>query len=350
MSEEKKKRKFNWKVFAIVLGVILLAYLIIALLPRPQSVQNNPFVIKENARPLLIAHGGGHKEFPDNTLEACYNAYSVDENVMLEMDVSITKDGVVIMSHDTTLNRRTNAKGKIEDWNYTDLIAQKVDFSYLNEDSEGKLLDTLIKFKDNHGVEVTPKNVPDHPNGLDGRDPDVFLATTLDEVLTAFPNNTVNVEIKQSGETGLRALDAVIKIVEEHDAFDKVVLASFHKSIYNELKRIHSEKHPEMMFSPQTSGVAALLISGALGADVFYGEPVTVLQIPMSQSVKGIEISLDKKWFVKTAHKHNIAVHYWTIDEVEDMKHLIEIGADGIMTNLPHTLYDVYEEVFANKA
>lgn len=351
MSQEKKKRKFNWKVFAIVIGVILLAYLIIALLPRPQSVQNNPFIIEENSRPLLIAHGGGHKEFPDNTLEACYNAYSVDPNVMLEMDVSITKDNIVIMSHDTTLDRRTNVKGKIADWNYTDLIEQKVDFSYLNEDENGKLVtDRLIKFKDNHGIEVTPKNVPNYPNGLDGRNPDVFLATTLEEVLTAFPKNTVNIEIKQSGDTGLNALHAVIQIVEKYEAFDRVVLASFHESIYTELKRIHNEEHPEMMFSPQTSGVAALLVTGALGVDVFYNEPITVLQIPMSQSIKGIEIHLDRKWFVKTAHKHNIAVHYWTIDDVEDMRYLIEIGTDGIMTNLPHTLYDIYEEVFAHKA
>ena len=47
-----------------------------------------------------------------------------------------------------------------------------------------------------------------------------------------------------------------------------------------------------------------------------------------------------------TAHKHNIAVHYWTIDNEDDMKYLIEIGADGIMTNLPHTLLKVYDEVF----
>ena len=44
---------------------------------------------------------------------------------------------------------------------------------------------------------------------------------------------------------------------------------------------------------------------------------------------------------------HNIAVHFWTIDDEEDMRHLIEIGADGIMTNLPHKLQEVYDSVFA---
>ena len=81
----------------IVIACILAVYLIIALLPRHQSREDNPFVVE--GKPLLIAHGGGNREFPDNTLEACYNAYGVDSQVMLEMDVSITKDGVVIMSH-----------------------------------------------------------------------------------------------------------------------------------------------------------------------------------------------------------------------------------------------------------
>lgn len=98
MCRKKEKRKFNWKVFAAVVGCILVVYLVIAVLPRPQSRQTNDFVIKQGSQPLLIAHGGGNREFPDNTLEACYNAYSVNPEVMLEMDVSITKDGVIIMS------------------------------------------------------------------------------------------------------------------------------------------------------------------------------------------------------------------------------------------------------------
>ena len=102
-----------------------------------------------------------------------------------------------------------------------------------------------------------------------------------------------------------------------------------------------------MLCSPEYVGVGTLLISGALKLDALYNEPVAVLQIPMSQELKGIEIKLDKKWFVKTAHMHNIAVHFWTIDDEEDMRHLIEIGADGIMTNLPHKLQEVYDSVFA---
>lgn len=327
-----------------MIASILLVYLIIAILPRPKSIENNPFVIEEGSRPLLIAHGGGNREFPDNTLEACYNAYSVDKNVMLEMDVSITKDGVVIMSHDTTLDYRTSARGAIADWNYTDLLDQRVDFSYLNKKKDGVVIEE-VKYTDVNGREVTPLDVT-YPEGVKPRDDKIFLVTRLIDVLTAFPNNTVNVEIKQSGETGFRALRAVVKILEEYDAFDRVVLASFHNEIYKEIKRIAKENHPELLCSPEYVGVGLLLISGAIKMDVFYNEPVAVLQIPMSQKLGGIKLNLDKKWFVKTAHKHNIAVHYWTIDDEDDMRYLIEIGADGIMTNLPHKLLEVYNDVF----
>lgn len=81
----------------------------------PSKQTNKRFCHKTGSQPLLIAHGGGNREFPDNTLEACYNASSVNPEVMLEMDVSITKDGVIIMSHDTTLDYRTNARGAIAD-------------------------------------------------------------------------------------------------------------------------------------------------------------------------------------------------------------------------------------------
>lgn len=339
----KIRRKFKWKVFCIVIACILVVYLIFALLPRTKCYDGeNPFIIEKNAKPLLIAHGGGHGEFPDNTLEACYNAYSVDPNVMLEMDVSITRDGVIIMSHDTTLDRRTNASGAIADWTYSDLLDKRVDFSYVNKlDDNGKVTQQ-IKFTNQDSVEVTPLDV-EYPEGIEPRDDEIFKVTTLAEILEAFPDNTVNVEIKQEGETGLKALEAVIKIVEKHNAFDKVVLASFHREIYKELKNIKNTTHPELMCSPEYVGVGTLLISGALGLDALYSEPVAVLQIPMSLSV----IHLDRAWFVNFAHNHNIAVHYWTIDKEEDMRYLIEIGADGIMTNLPHTLQKVYNEVFS---
>ena len=55
-------------------------------------------------------------------------------------------------------------------------------------------------------------------------------------------------------------------------------------------------------------------------------------------------INLATKALVDKAHAHNLAVHYWTINDIEDMRYLISIGADGIMTDYPHLLQQVYNE------
>ena len=67
------------------------------------------------------------------------------------------------------------------------------------------------------------------------------------------------------------------------------------------------------------------------------------MQIPTSYDV-GIEISLDKRTFIKRAHRRNIAVQYWTINDAETMRELIELGCDCIMTDNPELLSQVLDE------
>ena len=82
------------KGLGILLAVLLLIWAVLALWPRPKNYALENPMRTDRDLPILIAHGGGNREFPDNTLEAFYNAYSVDPRVMMETDVSITKDGV----------------------------------------------------------------------------------------------------------------------------------------------------------------------------------------------------------------------------------------------------------------
>lgn len=329
------------KKLRITLMVIALVLIVIIVAPRPSNFKSDNPMRQKEGMPILIAHGGGNKEFPDNTLEAFYNAYSVDKNVMMETDVSITKDGVVILSHDTTLDRKTNVTGKISDWNYSDLIAQKVDFGYTNPTNDNDELSGERKhFTADDGKERYPTDVT-YPEGVTPRDEKVFLATSLEELITSFPNNRINVEIKQSGELGLSALKNVIELLKKHEAFDRVVVASFHEEIYDEFQRLQKEKEvPEsFMYSPAYDAATAFTVETLLGVDLFFFDKLCVFQIPM----KEMGINLATKHFVKTAHRHNFAVHYWTINDTEDMKKLIDIGADGIMTDYPHRLKEVME-------
>ncbi len=335
------KNKKGLKITAIVLASILAVYAVLLIFPRTDKFSGeNP--MQGGELPLLIAHGGGNREFPDNTLEAFYNAYSVDKNVMMETDVSITKDGVVILSHDTTLDRKTNVVGNICDWNYTDLITQRVDFGYTNPtDDNDRLSGERKHFATDDGVEKYPTDVT-YPVGVTPRDEKVFLATTLEELMLTFPENSINVEIKQSGELGKTALREVLRLLEKHNAYGRVVVASFHEEIYDEFQRLQKENEvpEEFMCSPSYDGATKFFVLQLLGLDLFFSEDMCVFQLPTEE----MGFNLATKSMTRTAHRHNLAVHYWTINDPDEMRELIEIGADGIMTDYPHRLKAVYEE------
>ncbi len=335
------KRNKGLKIAASMLAVLVLAYGVLALFPRRDNYASGNPMRTDSGLPILIAHGGGNREFPDNTLEAFYNAYSVDSRCMMETDVSITRDGVILLSHDTTLDRKTNVTGNICDWNYSDLMEQKVDFGYTNPtDDDDRLCGDRVKFTTDDGQARTPLDVT-YPEGVTARDEEVFLATTLEDLLLAFPENRINVEIKQSGELGLTAVQAVLELLEKHDAFDRVVLASFHEEIYDEFQRLQEsgEVPDNFMYSPAYDAATEFFILQLLNLDLFFDDGLCVFQLPTKE--KGFDLST--RHFVDTAHDHNLAVHYWTINDVSEMHRLISIGADGIMTDYPHRLGQVYD-------
>jgi glycerophosphoryl diester phosphodiesterase len=337
----------------IILGSIALVWGIFYVAPREQSViGDNPLLIEKSSRPILIAHGGGNLEFPDNTLEAFYHAYSVDPTVMMETDVSLTKDGVIILTHDTTLDRKTTLiNAPVIETNYADLMANEVNFAYHNQVSPNSngfnVTGVFIEYRNYLGEMVTPQDVI-YPEGISARHSTKFLATTLEELIIAFPNNLINVEIKQTGETGLLALAKVIELLDELDeqynTYDRIVLASFHKEVFEQLIELQKTTHPSLKYSPETMGVVKFYVLQLLGLSLFYNDPISVLQVPVGQ----YGLSLSTKGFINTAHKHNIAVHYWTIDDPDVMRMLIENGADGIMTNKPTLLKQVYDDYFGN--
>ena len=93
------------------------------------------------------------------------------------------------------------------------------------------------------------------------------------------------------------------------------------------------------MCSPGVGGVAKFYLLQAVNADVFFGDQMCVFQLPVKASI----LNLATEAFVKRMHSHNLAVHYWTINDPDEMRYLIGIGADGIMTDYPHLLKEVYD-------
>ena len=332
-----KKKGAAWVAIVAVILVITAIFVVLALLPKPQSYKGENPLIKSGELPILVAHRGGDGEFPGNTLEAFYNAYGVDERVIMETDINITKDGVLILCHETYLDKRTDASGDIIDWNYSDLIEQKVNFGYHNDVDSGE----LTIFTDESGKEVKPSDLENYPEGLEGRDKDIYLATTLEELLTAFPNNIISIEVKQGGDVGLLAVKEALRVVEKYNAFDRVIFASFKDEIFAEYKRLdESGEVPEcFMYSPSLMGAVKYVALYVFGLDAFYDDGIAVLQIPVEE----YGISLSSSRLMKNANKHNVATHYWTINDEDEMRRLIENGADAIMTDYPHKLKEVLD-------
>ena len=136
--------------------------------------------------------------------------------------------------------------------------------------------------------------------------------------------------------------DRVLQLLEQYDAFDRVVLASFHEEIYDEFQRLHdSGQVPEtFMFSPAYDAVTKFYILQLLRLDVFFDDSMCVFQLPTEE----YGLNLATSGIISAAARHNLAVHYWTINDPDQMRQLIELGVDGIMTDYPHLLAEVYAE------
>jgi glycerophosphoryl diester phosphodiesterase len=345
-----------WKKSVLVkrvIAVFLILWMVLVIVPRPENHEGiNPLRKPEGSMPILIAHGGGNHEFPDNTLEAFYHAYSIDPKVMMETDVNLTKDGVIILSHDTTLDEKTTLTyAPIIETNYSDLLNLEIDFGYHNDvepNSNGYNVTGIHRPYVNYlGQSVTPLDVS-YPIGITPRHASKFLVTTLEDLIKAFPDNLINVEIKQSGATGLEALAEVIRLMDDlngsYQTYSRMVLASFHTEVYEQMMRYQKTTHPNLMISPEQSSVIRFYALQLLGLSLFYGDSISALQLPTSS----FGLSLSHKAIIRNAHRHNIAVHYWTIDDPKEMRRLIDNGADGIMTNRPSVLKEVIESYINN--
>jgi len=92
-----------------------------------------------------------------------------------------------------------------------------------------------------------------------------------------------------------------------------------------------------------TGTAAKFIITQFLGLNLFDNSDFACLQIPTSYDL-GINIGLEKKTIIDRAHRRNIAVQYWTINDPAEMRRLIELGCDCIMTDYPELLKSVLDE------
>ena len=145
------------------------------------------------------------------------------------------------------------------------------------------------------------------------------------------------VEIKDEGTRGYEACRVLWQTLQSYPAYlDRIVVGTFHDEIEAELKR----NYPALLRGAPTGTAATFILTQMLGVNLFDTGDFACLQIPTSYDL-GVTVNLDKKNYINRAHRRNIAVQYWTINDEETMRRLIELGCDCIMTDNPALLAEV---------
>lgn len=288
-----KYSAFFLLVVVVVMGVI---YGSLAGAAGEPATESEFFKQSDGARPLAIAHRGGAGLFPENTLYAFERAADLGVDV-IELDVRSVSDGTLVVMHDATVDRTTDGDGKVVDMTLDRL----------------KKLDAGFRFSPDGG-----KTFPLRQSGI--------TIPTLREVFTALPAMRFNIEPKQSAPSIIKPLCAIIR---EHKMIDKAVVGSFTQSIIEDFRR----QCPEVATSASTTEVAKFLGLYKAGLTESFSPPMKALQIPEFAGVS--------KEFVEAARERNLQVHVWTVNEAADMKRLLDMNVDGIMTDYPDRLLEL---------
>lgn len=241
--------------------------------------------------PRGLAHRGWHLgdlSGLENSMAAFRRA--VDEGFRyLETDVHATADGIAVAFHDVRLDRVTTGRGAIS----------------------AHTLEQLADIR------------------IGGREP----IPTLVEVLQAFPDTFLNIDPKSDAVTG-PLLDALLAT----DAHDRVCIGSFSGKRLSSLRSILG---PGVASSLAPSEVLRLLRAPRLFDRARLPEAgVVAAQVPVAS--RGVPLVTRR--FIESAHTRGIEVHVWTVNEATEMRRLLDLGVDGIITDRPDVLRSVYRD------
>ncbi len=260
-------------------------------------------------RVIAFAHQGGSFEGPSSTLAAIDHALGVGASA-IELDVHATKDRHLVVCHDATVDRTTNSTGAI-----------------------GELTLAQLRELDNaywwiEGDVVTPGRAPREyvTRGRAPRDRRYGIAT-LEEVARTFPGVLLNLDIKATSPEVEPYEELLAREIERLDLGPRVIVASF---LDRAIQRFR-EVAPEVGTSAATEETAAFFFSHHAEPVV---PPVVAFQVPAQ--FEGIEVVTPS--FVEAAHGAGVAVHVWTINDAEEMAHLVELGVDGLVSDRPSLL------------
>jgi glycerophosphoryl diester phosphodiesterase len=251
-------------------------------------------------RPTVIGHRGCAGETPENTLPSFARALEQGAAI-LESDVHVTRDGVPVLLHDELLERTTDGSGRVAGLTLAEL----------------RRLDAGHRFSPDGGAT--------HP--FRGRG---IQVPTLEEALAAFPDARFNLELKEGAAPGL--VERSLEVVEKAGRASRTLLTAGDDALMARLRAEVARRGVPVALGASVADVVAFLASA-----LAYRAPppgAMALQVPPTFAGR----PLVTREFVEHAHAHGIVVHVWTIDEPDEMRALLALGVDGIVTDFPARL------------
>lgn len=262
------------------------------------------------SRPLLYAHRGAAAELPENTLPSFQRALEHGADA-LEMDLHMTADGHILVSHDPSGERMTGTRAQ-----YRHVLLSDV-----------KDWDAGYGFVDAQGG---------RPYARKG-----FTVPTFEEVLIELPGVPLNVDIKQLYPP---MVAPVVELIRRTRNTERVTIASFYTRTMYTVHKLGYEG-PTAMSQYE---VASLLVLPSFFRQRLWqrlGIRPTSVQIPPQSG----RIHMDTRAWIDALHAQGVRVDYWTINDPNQARRLLELGADGIMTDDPAAIKPVFAALGAQR-
>ena len=286
------------KVLIFICGFYLFLYILGFIIPQKIT---HP-VLERLSKPVTIAHQGGNKIYPDESLLAFTNAINMGIQV-IEFDIHRTKDGIIVINHDQTIDRLTNGTGLIREMSWVEL--QQVDGAY-NWSPDG----LTYPYRDK-GIKIL----------------------SLIEMMDAFPQQLYDIEIKQHDPPLEKDLCDLLR--KYGVAADQAIVASFRDET---LARFH-DICPEVAISLPVNQGTVLYILSRVGLERLLPLDAVVAQLPTTFSTILGQLELDRR-YIEAFAKGDRQVWVWTVNASIEMKRLVKMGAHGIITDRPDILMD----------
>lgn len=289
------------------------------------TYQNKNIWLKK-VHPLVIAHAGGRDLNPDNTMRAFKHAYSLGVDV-IELDAMMTIDSVLVAHHGENetgnIKLQSNGNGIVHKMTYDEL--QKYNFGYNFKDEEGNYPYRNISQDEVLKLEISIPRIED-----------IFK--------TFGQNMRYNIEIKAySGSWHKEPVKELFRLIEKYNLSKHVLLTTFNDDINDLL----SSENINVAKSTSKGYTAEFIMKHLTGISfLFKPENNAAIEIPVREKAPYLgELDLTSTSLIKKAHKMNMAVYYWTINDVEEMSRLIEKGIDGIITDRPDLMISLLKKM-----